>query len=115
MRTLSFMFSILMLASGALAAPETPPSITACKSDLKAWSAQKTEALTLTQLNEHMNEIFACAQETKKHEKQMCECSLMNFTVVILNLRIALSISSPGMDLQRQFGEEEAAGSESKN
>jgi hypothetical protein len=52
------------------APPEVKPTQAACKADLKAWSASKTGTLTITELNERMNAMFACADLSKKHEKQ---------------------------------------------
>jgi hypothetical protein len=114
MRTLSLIFFVLTLASCAIAAPEASPSLTTCKSDLKAWSVQKTEALTIKQLNEHMNEMFACAQETKKHEKQM-RTFLDEFYRTHSELADRAFDFITRHDLQGQFGEEEAAGTKPKN
>jgi hypothetical protein len=69
MKIPSFLFVFLTIAFGTLAAPEPGPSV--CKADLKAWSASKTETLTITELNEHMKIMFACADQSKKHEKQV--------------------------------------------
>jgi len=61
--------STVAVAQGSKAAPPLTPA--ACKSDLKAWSAQKTESLTIDQIMERMNVMFACADQEKKHEKKM--------------------------------------------
>ena len=39
--------------------------------DLKEWSQQRTETLTITELKERMNIMFACADQSKKHEKRV--------------------------------------------
>jgi hypothetical protein len=70
MKRLSLAFSVLAVAAPMVAAsPEAKPAPTACKANLKEWSQQKTETLTLMQLNEGMNMMFACAELAKKHEK----------------------------------------------
>ena len=72
MKRLSLMLSIFAVAAPIMASPpEVKPTSSACKVDLKEWSQQKTETLTITQLNEHMNIMFACADQSKKHEKQV--------------------------------------------
>lgn len=60
-----------LTASCAIAADEPKPTLPVCKSGLKAWSAQKTDSLTLDEINARMNEMVACANLTKKHEKKM--------------------------------------------
>jgi hypothetical protein len=45
--------------------PETKPTPAACKSYLKEWSIQKTETLTLDEINERMNTMVACADEAQ--------------------------------------------------
>jgi hypothetical protein len=69
MKTLSFLVFFLTIVSGTMAAPEPSPGV--CKADLKAWSASKTETLTIKELNERMNTMFTCADLYKKHEKQV--------------------------------------------
>jgi hypothetical protein len=72
MKRLSLMLSLLTVAAPIMAAPpEAKPLSSACKLDLKEWSRQKTETLTITELNERMNIMFACADQSKKHEKQV--------------------------------------------
>ena len=72
MKTLSFLFLFLTTASGAMAAPpEVKPTLAVCKVDLKEWSQQTTDTLTIKQLNERMNIMFACADLSKKREKQV--------------------------------------------
>lgn len=72
MKRLSLMLSIFAVTAPIMASPqEVKPTSSACKADLKEWSQQKTEMLTITQLNERMNTMFACADQSKKHEKQV--------------------------------------------
>jgi hypothetical protein len=47
--------------------PETKPTPSVCKAHLKEWSVQKTETLTLDQINERMNMMVACADEAHHH------------------------------------------------
>jgi hypothetical protein len=47
--------------------PEAKPTPAVCKADLKEWSVQKTETLTLDQINERMNMMVACADEAHHH------------------------------------------------
>ena len=68
MKILSFMFFMLMLMAPAMAAPpEVKPTPAVCKADLKEWSAQKTEMLTIEQIFERMNMMVACADEAHHH------------------------------------------------
>jgi hypothetical protein len=67
MRTLSFAVFVLTLASSVMAAPDQKPAPAVCKADLKTWSAQKTETLTIEQINTRMNEMVACADEAHQH------------------------------------------------
>jgi hypothetical protein len=51
MKRLSLVFSVLVVAAPIMAAPpEVKPTLATCKVDLKEWSQQKTETLTITQL-----------------------------------------------------------------
>jgi hypothetical protein len=70
-RRVSIAIFVLATASIAAAAPASKPIPAVCKADLKAWSAQKTETLTIEQLQDRMNEMYACAEQSKKHEKQV--------------------------------------------
>ena len=71
MKRLSLVLAVLTIAAPVIAAPpEAKPTSSTCKVDLKEWSQQKTATLTITQLNERMNIMFACADVVKKHEKQ---------------------------------------------
>jgi hypothetical protein len=47
--------------------PETKPTPSVCKADLKEWSVEKTETLTLGQINERMNMMVGCADEAHHH------------------------------------------------
>jgi hypothetical protein len=72
MKTYILLFMVLLAAVSAKATPpEVKPSPSSCKSNLKDWSQQKTQALTITQLTEHMDMMYACAAQSKKHEKKM--------------------------------------------
>lgn len=66
-----FVLILAGVCSAQNQASEPNPSPAVCKADLKGWSAQKTETLTITQIMERMNEMFACAEQSKKHEKKM--------------------------------------------
>jgi len=66
------MLAFLFLAGAVptLASPtETKPTPSVCKADLKEWSVQKTETLTLDQINERMNTMVACADEAHHHRR----------------------------------------------
>lgn len=70
LRTLSPMLVFLFLAvPGSMLAspPDAKPTPAVCKAALKEWSAQKTETLTLDQINERMNMMVACADEAHHH------------------------------------------------
>ena len=66
------MFAFLAIAVHTMAVPrEVKPTQAECRANLTEWSRQKTEGLTIAELNEHMNTMFACADLSKKHEKQV--------------------------------------------
>lgn len=67
MRAIAFVFFMLMVASGAMAASDEKPDPAVCKADLKTWSGQSTETLTIDQINTRMNEMVACAAESHQH------------------------------------------------
>jgi hypothetical protein len=68
MKTLSFLVFFLTIASGTMAAPpEAKPAKAVCKAELKEWSAQKTETLTIDQILERMHTMVACADEAHHH------------------------------------------------
>ena len=76
MRTLLLVILVLVAASSALArqgadSPPTPkPSLAVCKADLKLWSADKTETLSIDQICERMNMMVACGDEAKKGKEE---------------------------------------------
>jgi hypothetical protein len=121
MRTLSFALFVLVVASGATAAPEAKPTPAVCKADLKAWSGSgpesKTETLTLGQLQTRMNEMVACADEANQHwhsEKRV----LMYLDVFY---RTHSQLADRALDfitnhnLRDQFYEEEGSGTNSES
>ena len=68
MRALSVMFLVLLAVGVTMAAPpEVKPTPALCKVDLKEWSGQKTETLTIAQISERMNLMVACADEAHHH------------------------------------------------
>lgn len=67
METFSVVLFLLTVVSSATAAQEPNLTTTVCKADLKSWSASKTEILTIEQINERMNTMFACADEAGHH------------------------------------------------
>ena len=72
MKKLLLVLAILTVAVPTLATPpEAKPTSSACKMNLKEWAQRKTEMLTISQLNERMNIMLACADLSKKHEKQV--------------------------------------------
>jgi hypothetical protein len=72
MKGILLIIAALVIATPVLAAPpEARPTLIACKTDLKEWSQEKTEGLTIAELNKRMNVMFACADLSKKHEKQV--------------------------------------------
>lgn len=96
---------ILMVASGAMAADEPKPTRAVCKSDLKVWSAQKTEDLTINEIDVRMTERVACAEMAKKHEKEMW-LYLGEFYRTHSELANRTFDFVKNHDLQDQFGEE---------
>jgi hypothetical protein len=109
MKTFSVVLFLLTVVSGAMAAQESNLTPTVCKADLKSWSASKTEILTIEQINERMNTMFACADEAGHHrhnDKKML-AYLEEFYRVHSELanRAFDFITKHG--LQAQFGQEE--------
>ncbi|HTU33977.1 MAG TPA: hypothetical protein VMF66_09260 [Candidatus Acidoferrum sp.] len=106
MKALSLAFVVLTFTSGAIAAPEPRPSPAVCKADLKAWSAQETGTLTIRELQDRMDEMYACAEQSQKDEKQ---------TLRYLNEFYCNDAELAGRSydfimrhgLQKQFGKEE--------
>ena len=76
MKTLLLVILVLVAASSTVAGQEsdstpTPkPSLAVCKTDLKTWSADKTETLTIDQIFERMNMMVSCGDEAKKAKKK---------------------------------------------
>jgi hypothetical protein len=107
-RLVSFTLFILTLASGAMAAPDQKPTPAVCKADLKAWSASKTETLTIQQIDTRMNEMFTCADEARRHhnDKKMW-AYLDEFYRTHSELANRAFDFIKRHDLQGQFGEEE--------
>jgi hypothetical protein len=89
-----------------MAASEPTPSPAVCKTDLKAWSSQNTETLSIAEIDTRMTEMTACAELTKKHEKQM-RAYLDEFYRVHGELATRAFDFIMKHDLQGQFGEEE--------
>jgi hypothetical protein len=99
--------AILMVPVPTLATPpEAKPTSSSCKMNLKEWSQQKTETLTITELRERMNTKVACADLSKKHAKHV-RAYLEEFyrTHSELANRAFDFITRHG--LAEQFGEEE--------
>jgi len=76
MKTHLIVILALVAASSTMAAqspdstPTPKPSLTVCKADLKVWSADKTETLSIDQIFERMNVMVACGDEAKKAKKK---------------------------------------------
>jgi hypothetical protein len=121
MKTLSISVFIVMTVSAAIAGPESKPVVTpaVCKADLRTWSVQRTETLTIAQITTRMNEMYACADQEKRHEKQM-RAYLDEFYRTHSELANRTFDFIVRHGLQEQFGEEEnravaEAKSDSKN
>jgi hypothetical protein len=97
--------------------PETKPRPTICKADLKEWSAQRTETLTLDQINERMNMMVACADEAHHHRRSDKR------TMAYLNefYRVHAELANRTFDfitrhnLKAQFDEEENVAADAPN
>ncbi|SRR6266481_8058768 len=76
MKTLLTVILVLVAASSTMAAqgsdstPTPKTSLAVCKADLKMWSADKTETLSIDQIFERMNMMVACGDEAKKAKKK---------------------------------------------
>jgi hypothetical protein len=112
MRTLAFTWFVLMVASGAAAAPDSTPTLAVCKADWTTWSGSKTETLTLDQISIRMNEMVACANEAHRrhHSDKKTLAYLDEFyrTHTELANRCFDFIARHG--LRGQFDDEDAAG-----
>jgi hypothetical protein len=62
--------SSMMAGQGSDSTPTPKPSLAVCKADLKIWSADKTETLSIDQIFERMNMMVACGDEAKKEKKK---------------------------------------------
>ena len=115
-RIFTILVFVLTFAVVGIAAPDDPkPSPAVCKADLKAWSVQKIETLTIAQIDERMTVMVACAQQEKKHEKKM-RAYLDEFYRTHSELADRTFDFITRHDLQKQFGEEEnGATTEPKN
>jgi len=76
MRAISL--AIIVLAAASTMAAQEPdstpkPNLAVCKANLKAWSAEKLEALTVDQIFERMNKMVACGDEANKEKKKYKE------------------------------------------
>jgi hypothetical protein len=101
-----FLLILTGVCSAKDQASEPKPSPAVCKADLKAWSVQKIETLTIAQIMERMNEMYACAEQEKKHEKKM-HVYLDEFYRTHSELADRTFDFITRHDLQKQFGEEE--------
>src|SRR5580658_4594346 len=73
MKTLFLVILVLTVAPSVMAGQDSPapkPSLAVCKANLRTWSAEKAETLTIDQIFENMNAIVACADEAKKAKKK---------------------------------------------
>ena len=104
--TVWFLLILAGVCSAQNQASEPKPSPAVCKADLKAWSAQKIETLTIAQIMEQMNEMYACVEQQKKHEKKM-HAYLDEFYRTHSELADRTFDFITRHDLQKQFGEEE--------
>lgn len=115
MKTLLSVIFVLVAASSTIVAqgsdstPTPKPNLAVCKADLKIWSADKTETLSIDQIFERMNMMVACGDEAKKAKKKDKE--VLNYlyefyrTHAELGNRTLDFIKRP--DLSAQFREEE--------
>ena len=109
MKTLSAVLFLLAVVSGAMAAQKPKVASIVCKADLKSWSASKTETLTIEQIDERMNTMFACADEAGHHRHN--DKKVWTYLEEFYRLHSELAdrafdfITKHG--LQAQFGQEE--------
>jgi hypothetical protein len=108
-------FFVLTIASTTMAAPETKPTPAVCKADLKAWSASKTEGLTIEEITARMNEMVACADEAHHHHHsdKKTRAYLDEFYRTHSELADRAFDFITRHELQAQFGEEENGASQS--
>jgi hypothetical protein len=115
MKTLLIVILALIAASSTMAAqgsdstPTPKPSLAVCKTDLKTWSADKTETLSIDQIFERMNMMVACGDEAKKAKKKDKE--VMAYLYEFYRTHAELGTRTLNFierhDLQAQFREEE--------
>lgn len=68
LKTLSLLLVLASVTRPTLATPaETKPAPALCKVNLKEWTEQKTESLTIDQIFERMNTMVACADDAHHH------------------------------------------------
>jgi hypothetical protein len=101
--------SSTMAAQGSDSTPTPTPSLAVCKTDLKMWSADKTETLSIDQIFERMNMMVACGDEAKKAKKKDKE--VMAYLYEFYRTHAELGTRTLNFierhDLQAQFREEE--------
>jgi hypothetical protein len=101
--------SSTMAAQGSDSTPTPKPSLAVCKADLKLWSADKTETLSIDQIFERMNMMVACGDEAKKAKKKDKE--VMNHLYEFYRTHAELGNRTLDVikrhDLSTQFREEE--------
>jgi hypothetical protein len=121
MKTTLVAIWLLLTVSSAIAQnnatpePEPKPTPAVCKADLKAWSAQKTETLTIKEIDVRMNEMVACANEASRHwhSYKQVHSYLDEFYRTHAELADRTFDFITRHDLQQQFGEEENGSSQS--
>ena len=101
--------SSTMAAQGSDSSPTPKPSLAVCKADLKMWSADKTETLSIDQIFERMNMMVACGDEAKKAKKKDKE--VMAYLYEFYRTHAELGTRTLNFierhDLSAQFREEE--------
>ena len=109
MKTFSVALFLLTVVSSAMAAQEPNLTPTVCKADLKSSSASKAEILTIEQIDERMNTMFACANEAGHHRHNDKKV----WTYLEEFYRLHSELANRAFDfitkhgLQAQFGQEE--------
>jgi len=67
-KALSLLIVLASVTRPTLASPpESKLTPAVCKANLKEWTEQKTESLTIDQIFERMNAMVACADESHHH------------------------------------------------
>ena len=110
LKTLSMVLFLASATRPTLASPpETKLTPAVCKANLKEWTEQKTESLTIDQIFERMNTMVACADESHHHRHSDKK------TLAYLNefYRVHTELANRTLDfitrhnLKAQFDEEE--------